>query len=390
MILFPVLLLLAAQIQPEPNGPAYRQPQLAVGHGQVALTFGAERAIYFSSSTDRGGSFSPPVKVAAVEVLALGRHRGPRVTILKDAILVSAIVGEKISTAPHAHGLPADGNITVWRSEDHGKTWSRSGIVNDVPGAAREGFHAISQDPTGCLTAVWLDLRGQGTQLYSSRSTVGGRSWSKTVLVYASPAGTICQCCAPSLAIDPKGRAVVMWRNVLDGARDLYLASAEGKAFGPARKLGTGTWKLDACPMDGGALGFDHGRLTSVWRREGDVYRAEPGRPEQRIGTGKDIAAASTPSGLYVAWSKGEGLEILVPHASAPVPLAAQGAFVNLAALPNGSVLAVWEANGSIVIEPVTSGAKPSAMHVGQLRYIFLDLISRNSQIALAAARQVP
>lgn len=308
----------------------------------------------------------PPVKVATVEVLAVGRHRGPRVTILKDAILVSAVVGEKVSTSPHAHGLPADGNITVWRSEDHGKTWSRSGIVNDVPGAAREGFHAIAQDAAGHLTAVWLDLRAKGTQLYTSRSADGGHSWSKNVLAYASPSGTICQCCAPSAAVDPNGHIAVMWRNVLDGARDMYVASAEGMGFGPARKLGTGTWKLDACPMDGGAVALDQGHLTSVWRREGDVYRADPGKPEQRIGTGKDIAAASTPSGLYVAWSKGAGLEILAPHASAPVPLAARGGFVNLAALPDGSVLAAWEADGSIFVEPAGAGAKPSPMHAGQ------------------------
>jgi photosystem II stability/assembly factor-like uncharacterized protein len=105
---------------------------------------------------------------------------------------VSAIVGEKVSTEPHAHGLPADGNITIWRSVDHGKSWSRSGVVNDVPGAAREGFHAIAEDAKGNLTVVWLDLRVKGTTLYSSRSSDGGRTWSKNVLVYASPSGTIC------------------------------------------------------------------------------------------------------------------------------------------------------------------------------------------------------
>ena len=352
MILFPVLVLLAAQIQPEPNGPAYRQPQLGVGHGQVALTYGADRAIYFASSPDGGRSFSPPVRVAEVQALALGRHRGPRVTVLKDAILVSAVVGEKISTEPHAHGLPSDGNITIWRSVDRGKTWSRSGVINDVPGAAREGFHAIAEDATGNLVAAWLDLRAAGTQLYVARSVDGGRSWSKNVLVYASPSGTICQCCEPSIAIGENGLLSVMWRNVLDGSRDLYMASSRaGASFGPARKLGTGTWKLNACPMDGGALAIHHGRPVSVWRRDGEVFLAEPGKPEQYIGAGKDIALASTPAGLYVAWSRGRSLEILTPGALKPIQLAPEGAFVNLAALPDGSVLAAWEAGGAIQVE---------------------------------------
>lgn len=348
------LLLLALHIQPGTSGLPNRQPQLGVGHGQVALVYGAGNSIYFASSPDQGRTFSPPVKVAEVEALAMGRHRGPRVTILEDSILVSAVVGEKVSTEPHAHGLPADGNITIWRSVDHGKTWSRWGVVNDVPGAAREGFHAIAADAKGNLTVAWLDLRAKGTTLYSSRSTDGGHTWSKNVLVYASPSGTICQCCEPSLAIDDDGRINLMWRNVLDGSRDLYVTSSrDGITFGDIRKMGTSTWKLNACPMDGGGLVLRLGQLYSAWRRDGDVFLARPGKPERRIGTGKDVAIASARNGLYVAWSNGPHLEILTPGAANPVPLADQGAFVNLAALPDGGVLAAWEADGSVRVEKV-------------------------------------
>jgi hypothetical protein len=49
-----------------------------------------------------------------------------------------------------------------------------------------------------------------------------------------------------------------------------------------------------------------------------------------------------------VAWTKGPALEILTPKASAPQLLSAEGAFVNLVALPDGSVLAAWEAHDSI------------------------------------------
>src|SRR4029077_10320598 len=126
------ILLLASVLQPEASMAPYRQPQLAAGHGLVVLTFAQDNSIYFASSRDQGRTFSPPTKVAAIAALAAGRHRGPRAVILKDAILISAVVGEAASTAPHAHGLPADGNLTVWRSVDHGKTWLRSGVINDV------------------------------------------------------------------------------------------------------------------------------------------------------------------------------------------------------------------------------------------------------------------
>jgi hypothetical protein len=338
----PILLsLLLMHIQPvSPTAPNH-QPQLAAAYGQVALTFAAGNSIYFASSPDQGRTFSKPTKVADAGKLAAGRHRGPRIVILKDTLIVSAVVGAS----------PVDGNLVVWRSADQGKSWTRTADVNDVPGAAREGLHAMAADAHGNVFIAWLDLRTKGTTLYGARSTDGGRSWSKNVVIYASPGGTICQCCAPSLAIDEQGQVSAMWRNALGGARDLYLAtSSDGIHFNDPKKLGDGTWKLDACPMDGGGLAIHNGRVISAWRRDGEIFLAEPGKPESRIGKGKDVAIAAGNKGTYVAWSNGAAVEILAPGASQPTQLSTGGAFVNLAALPDGSALAAWEANGTIQI----------------------------------------
>ena len=84
--------------------------------------------------------------------------------------------------------------------------------------AAREGLHGFAAGPGNVLFAVWLDLRRDassegGTKLYGTISRDGGQSWEKNVRVYASPDGTICQCCHPSVTIDAKGVLHVMWRN---------------------------------------------------------------------------------------------------------------------------------------------------------------------------------
>ena len=100
--------------------------------------------------------------------------------------------------------------------------------------------------------------------------------------------------------------------------------------------------------MDGGGLAVDHGEIVSAWRREGDVYLARAGKSEAKIGTGKDVAIAAGKKGVYVAWSNGPALEIRIPGASSPSQLAENGSFVNLTALPDGTVLAAWEANGVI------------------------------------------
>src|SRR5215471_1898310 len=109
--------LLAAHFGPMADVPA-RQPQLAVSGNTVALAFGAGKSIYLSTSADRGNTFGAPVRVAEVEVLPLGRHRGPRVALSRDAIVVTAVAGRRLAEGPHAHGLSADGDLLVWRSRD--------------------------------------------------------------------------------------------------------------------------------------------------------------------------------------------------------------------------------------------------------------------------------
>lgn len=330
----------------------WRQPQVAAEGSTVALVFGSGKAIYFSSSRDRGRSFSAPVKVAENPVLALGRHRGPRVAFARKTIVVSAVVGKTVSTGPHAHGLPADGDLVAWRSLDGGMTWSSGTVVNDVPGAAREGLHGIASDGNGHLFAAWLDLREPGTRLYGARSSDGGNTWSKNVLVYQSPDGTICQCCHPSVTMDERGRISVMWRNALGGMRDMYLTrSDDGVTFTRPEKLGHGEWKLSACPMDGGGLAMRQGQAVTAWRRGQEIFLARVGEDESRIGEGKDVALAAGESGIFAVWSGTAGLQALTPGRTEAAKLADQGAFPSVAGLPGGGAIAAWEQEGRIQVE---------------------------------------
>ena len=207
----------------------------------------------------------------------------------------------------------------------------------------------MAAGPDGKLFAVWLDLRTAGTQLFGATSSDGGLTWSKNIPVYSSPGGTICQCCHPSLAIDETGKIWVMWRNVLDGSRDLHLTgSSDGRRFEGARKLGAGTWKIEACPMDGGGLIVSRGQVTSAWRREGEIFLEEAGQPERRIGSGKDVAIVQGKAGVYAAWTRDGAIQFLAPRAAEAETLAPEGGFVNLIALDDGSVLAAWESRRAI------------------------------------------
>src|SRR6516225_6733017 len=224
-MIIPTLFLLAAQLGPiAPDVPA-RQPQMAASGSNIALTFGAANAVYFSSSSNGGKTFSEPVKVAQAESLLLGRHRGPRIAASTHSVVITAVMGKPLPAGLRMPAKSSGGDLVAWHSMDDGKNWSEGVVVNDVPESAREGLHGLAADGRNRVFAIWLDDRGRhGKKLYGALSADGGATWSKNVSVYQSPDGTICECCHPSVAIDASGEILVMWRNWLGGSRDMYLA----------------------------------------------------------------------------------------------------------------------------------------------------------------------
>jgi hypothetical protein len=339
-----------------------RMPQMAASKDLTAVVFASGSSIWFAASKDGAQTFSTPVKVTGVPALAVGRHRGPHVVISGKTVVVSAVYGSAVAEGPHAHGLPADGDLVAWRSEDEGRTWSAPVVIDDVPAAAREGLHAMAVNAQGDLAAAWLDLRGKGTRLYGAYSKDAGKTWSKNVLLFESQEGTICQCCAPSLA-GTSGGFEVMFRNVVAGNRDMYLLKwpLGGKVDGAPVKMGTGSWQLNACPMDGGGVSAMNGKTVSAWRREETVFLDEAGEPENAVGTGKDVALAVTKRGAYVAWTGAKGIEVHVPGQAENIGLGA-GTFSNLVALPDGEVVAAWEQEGAIRIMALERSEKGRLM----------------------------
>lgn len=325
------------------------QPQLAAIGDQVYLAFGRGDTVHVARSSDGGRSFEAPVALPITGELSLGMRRGPRVAVTNGAVLVAAVSG--------AQGAGKDGDVVLTRSTDRGRMWSQPVVINDVPGAAREGLHALAAHPNGLVVAPWLDLREKGTRIYAAVSRDHGATWQADTLAYASPSGSVCECCHPSIAIGNGGDISVMFRNSMDGKRDMWVArSADGLTFGPAAKLGIGTWTLNACPMDGGGLAAGPaGDLTAIWRREGTVFLSTSANPEQRIGDGRDAVVALSGTHRDVAWSADAGVTLL---RNGQMQVLGAGRFPSLVAAPAHSVVA-WEHQGQILIQRVPRPARP-------------------------------
>ena len=279
---------------------APKQPQACIGvDGVVHLVYGVGDQVHHSRSTDAGRTFTPPKVAFQVPNMSLGMRRGPRIAATSKSIVVTAVGGAK--------GKGQDGDVLAWSSADGGATWSGPAKVNDEVDSAREGLHAMAAGADGTVWCVWLDLRAKKTELYASKSTDGGRTWSANTLVYSSPEKSICQCCHPSLAIDGVN-IHILFRNSLEGNRDMYVVSSSdaGKSFQTAKRLGLGHWSLNACPMDGGMLAIGaKGKVATVWRRAGELFFTTDKETEAPLGKGEQPWVAAPEQGPVALWTEG-------------------------------------------------------------------------------------
>jgi hypothetical protein len=283
--------------------------------------------------------------------MSLGMRRGPRVVKTKNAIVVTTIGGQI--------GKGRDGDVLAWRSTDDGKTWQGPVRVNDTADSAREGLHAMASGADGSIWCVWLDLRDKKSEIYAAMSKDGGATWEPNKCIYRSPDGSVCECCHPSVIVG-RDSVHVMFRNSLGGNRDMYVTSSMdgGKSFSDARKLGSGTWTLDACPMDGGMLAAGpKGSVATVWRRDGNVYTAAgDGSPETPLGPGQQPWIAGTSQGPVIVWTVGREGDLLAqnPVSGKPQKLAGAARDPMIASSSNGEgpVVACWESklNGDPVV----------------------------------------
>ena len=137
---------------------------------------------------------------------------------------------------------------------------------------------------------------------------------------------------------------------IKSGSRDMHLTrSRDGVAFSKPEKLSTGTWQLNACPMDGGGIVVADYRIVTVWRREHSIYLASPGAQEVASGMERMSRSRRHPGGVFAIWSTA-GVRVLAPGKKQSVAIAPTGALPAIVALSGGGALAAWEDAGKIQI----------------------------------------
>jgi Neuraminidase (sialidase) len=189
------------------------------------LVYGTGDSIMYSHSSDDGITFSASSLISVLPKLAASHTRGPQVAATNDGLVLTA--------------CNDSGDIFTYVKDASGK-WQQTARVNDMDTVAKENLMSLSADGQNAF-AVWLDLRDKHNKIFGAKSTDGGKTWGKNIMIYASPDTTVCECCKPSVGM--KGNNIyVMFRNWLNGNRDLHIIQSTdgGLNFGQAQKLGTG------------------------------------------------------------------------------------------------------------------------------------------------------
>lgn len=302
-------------------------PNMAIDNvGNPGIVYGKNDSIMFVSSTDRGKTFSAPGFVAVLPGLVASAMRGPQIVFASDGFIITA--------------CNKSGNIFSLKKEKNG-SWLVSDKINDVDTVCKEGFISMAADGRD-LFSIWLDLRNGHNEIFGARSSDGGATWSKNILIYASPDKTVCECCKPSVAIKAN-HVFVMFRNWIKGNRDLYLIESNngGSDFGEAKKLGEESWALDGCPMDGGGLVITtSGAPKTVWRRKNKIYSCTPGQAEKEIGEGKNCTIESVNGENIFAWTENGNIIITTPKQKINP---GKGSIPVIKSNGNQQVICVWE-----------------------------------------------
>lgn len=323
------------------------QPEIAVdAEGNIRIVYGVkngkERDLYYVSSTDGGKSFSKPFVVGNFSQMGLGMGRGPQLTTTRDYTVVT--VGDH------------HGNLFSINLSNKTNQWSAAVKVNDADTTAKEALSGLSAGKENLVYTAWLDTRLGNNNLYGALSVDGGLTWGKNQLIYKGEQDGICDCCKPSVYINQTGQLSVMFRNKMNGARNMYLISSndKGEHFGKAIKLGTADYIINACPMDGGDLTVNpKGEATTVWRRQMEVYVAQPGKPEMKLGGGRTPVILQTSKGNAIAWQQDNYIQFQSPGGIKSLSLGT-GQYPKLAlAKDQKTAICTFERDGKIMVTSI-------------------------------------
>jgi hypothetical protein len=231
------------------------KPGESKGFPSQLNSFAFRGAPYLARSTDGGLTWEPARRIGSN---ANSFTIGNQVVVLPDGTVIDFTdYSTGAGVQPSNHDWKA-----VFRSTDHGATWTNKPITIDkvtevahrIPDGSfpvRAGGDDIAVDPvSGALYAVWTDGRfndGAHNDVILSKSTDGGLTWSTPKKVSGNPVGVDAH--TPSVHVNSKGQVAVAWYDY----RNASGSAASTNYFNAISSDGGATWteqNLTSTPFD--------------------------------------------------------------------------------------------------------------------------------------------
>jgi len=229
------------------------QPKIAAdssGHLHVVWHDSAlgNAEIYYRRSTDGGASWTAGLAISGTSGES---YLGNIVVDSSDNL----VVAWRDDTA---HG------IYCTKSTNGGVSWLPSQRITWLSGWSN--FPCLATGPSGSLHVVWRNDTSGNQEIYHTKSTDGGASWTVAKRITWTSGSSD----RPSLAVDPSGNLQLVWQDDTPGNVEIYYRkSADGGATWPTvrRLTWTPSW------TDRPSIAADSwGNLHVVWEDQTDGW----------------------------------------------------------------------------------------------------------------------
>jgi len=231
--------------------------------GELGLLYvgsGSTPQTRYLTSMDGGDTFAPS-SWSAVDESTPNVHGEsvPQLRIGSRGKLFAAWHGQgDIQVAGLDHGPMSGAAVRVTESSR-----SQDAQPTAIP------YFAMAVGPDEVVYVAWLDTRDRdqnppGTMsIYVARSDDRGKTFGPHVRAVAG----VCPCCRPALAPGENGDVWLVWRHVLDGARDIAMSRSTDRAqtWSPLSRVATDDWRIDGCPHSGPDISVSGSELEVTW-----------------------------------------------------------------------------------------------------------------------------
>lgn len=253
---------------PAPAGSA--QPNLCVdARGRVYISWvekiGEDRHALRFSVRDRE-QWSAPRTIAEGANWFVNWADFPSLVALADGALVAHWL---VKNAADTYAY----DVNISRSTDGGKSWSKPLVPHRDGTKTEHGFVSLVPMAGGRVGAVWLDGRNMKEGGHEGHASHGGDMTLRFAAIDARGGiseealldGRVCECCQTSAAMTSEG-AVAVYRDCSDKQiRDISIVRLQKGRWSEPRTLHADNWQIEGCPVNGPSIAARRSRVAVAW-----------------------------------------------------------------------------------------------------------------------------